>query len=133
MNADTFISALRAVEDRGELSQMVRLYGDDAELRNPTDERPHTGPEGAERFWTAYRAAFQSVHSDFRAVVEREGQAMLEWTSRGRTATGSDFEYDGVTVLEYDGDRVRRFRAYFDPADLHVPITPGGGPAPRAD
>ena len=133
MNAETFISALRAVEERGDLSEMVRLYGDDSELRNPTDDRPHTGPDGAERFWKAYRAAFERIHSDFHAIVEGDGQAMLEWTSRGRTAAGSDFEYDGVTVLEYEGDRVRRFRAYFDPSDLQVPLTPGGGPAPRAD
>ena len=133
MNAETFISALRAVEEQGDLSEMVRLYGDEAELRNPTDERPHTGPGGAERFWKAYRDAFESIHSDFHTIVETDGQAMLEWTSRGRTATGSDFEYDGVTVLEYDGDQVRRFRAYFDPSDLQVPMTPGGGRAPRAD
>ena len=133
MNAETFISALRAVEEQGDVSAMVRLYADDAELRNPTDQQPHTGPQGAEQFWTAYRHAFERIQSDFHAVVERDGQAMLEWTSRGRTATGNDFEYDGVTVLEYNGDRVQRFRAYFDPADLAVPMTPEGGRAPRAD
>lgn len=58
------------------------------------------------------------MHSEFRNVVETDRTALLEWQSRVRTAAGHDLTYDGVSVLEFDGDRIRRFRAYFDPTKL---------------
>jgi limonene-1,2-epoxide hydrolase len=118
MDARTFIDALHALEDRGELEPMVALFADDADLRNPSHVGPHRGPDGARRFWSAYRGTFRDIHSEFRHVLEDGGSALLEWTSRGRTTGGLDVAYDGVTVLEWEGDRLRRFRAYFDPGDL---------------
>ena len=118
--AERFIEALRRLEEGGDLEAMVPLYADGARLSNPTDERPHEGPDGARRFWGAYRAAFADVHSEFRNVVETDDVAILEWRSRGRTADGGDFEYDGVSVVEFADGRIRRFRAYFDPNELRA-------------
>lgn len=117
-HADRFIEALRALEEDDNLDDMVSLYADGAELRNPTDDAGHRGPEGARRFWDAYRHTFDEIHSEFHSVAEGDGVAMLEWTSRGRMAGGEEIEYDGVSVVEFDGDRIRRFRAYFDPLAL---------------
>ena len=52
---------------------------------------------------------------------------MLEWTSRGRLAHGTEFAYDGVSVVEYEDGEVRRFRAYFDPTALGHHVAPAGG------
>jgi ketosteroid isomerase-like protein len=38
----------------------------------------------------------------------------LEWTTSG-DANGKDVSYDGVSLLEIEGGKVSRFRAYFDP------------------
>ena len=46
MNAQTFIDALHAVEDRGDVEPMAALHADDAELRNPSHRAPPHGPEG---------------------------------------------------------------------------------------
>jgi ketosteroid isomerase-like protein len=120
--AGTFIDALRRLEDDGELERMVALYSEDAEVSNTIDGRPHRGQEGARVFWSAYRASFDRIHSEFRNVVESDEAALLEWRSDGRTAAGEDVSYDGVSVVEFDGARITRFRAYFDPHAL----SPGG-------
>ncbi|MEJ7810190.1 MAG: nuclear transport factor 2 family protein [Gemmatimonadaceae bacterium] len=113
-----FIDALHALERDRNSDAMVRLFADDAELSNATHTEPQRGAEAARHFWHGYRESFDEIASEFRNVVESEGAALLEWTSRGRLAGGGEVEYSGVSVLELDGERIRRFRAYFDPADL---------------
>lgn len=125
VNADTFIEALRAVEQQGDVEPMAALFADDAELRNPSDLHAHRGPDGAREFWRAYRATFEHVESSFRRIVADERGAALEWTSQGRAAGGTDFTYEGVTLLEWEGDRLGRFRAYFDPSDLTGAVSGG--------
>lgn len=131
MDAQDFIDALRAIEDHSDFSRMLELYADDCETRNASDHKPHRGREGAELFWRAYRAAFDVVRSEFRSLVEDDGHAVLEWTSRGRTSHGASFEYDGVSVIEFPDGEIRRFRAYFDPAALAHSVTNNGKSAPR--
>ena len=116
--AQEFVAALRRVEEEGEVEAMAALYADEAQLLNPTERTPHVGPDGARRFWEAYRKSFQTIRSRFHAVLESEGRIMLEWTSECRTAAGVDTSYDGVSVVETRDGRIARFSAYFDPAQL---------------
>ncbi len=128
---DRFIEALHALEERGDVERIASLFTEDAELRNPTDPRPHWGPEGARRFWGSYRRSFAEIHTEFRHVVEADGTAMLEWESRGRTSRGGPIRYDGVSVLEFEDDRVRGFRSYFDTRELAEQLARGLGPGGR--
>lgn len=116
--ADEFIAALRRVEDAGDVEAMAALHADDARISNPTDAQPHRGPDGARRFWDAYRKSFVRVHSEFHAVLESDTRVMLEWTSDCETAAGVATKYAGVSVVETRDGRIVRFAAYFDPADL---------------
>ena len=118
VSAEQFIAALRAVEERGDVSAMAPLYAADAEVGNVTMTEPARGPDGAEQFWTKYRESFTRVHSEFRNVVQTDRAVLLEWTSEVTTAAGVDTRYDGVSVVELEGDKIRRFHAYFDPNAL---------------
>jgi ketosteroid isomerase-like protein len=126
--AQEFVAALRRVEEDGEVEAMAGLYAEDARLQNPTERTPHgdeqVGPDGARRFWDAYRKSFQTIRSRFHAVLESDTRIMLEWTSDCRTAAGTDVSYDGVSVVETRDGRIVRFAAYFDPAQLtaHAPL-----------
>ena len=119
-HARRFIETLHRLEEQNDLDAMVALYTDEAELSNPVDTTPHRGQDGARRFWEMYRTSFREIHSEFRNVAASENVAFMEWSSRGRAADGSPVEYDGVTVVEFQGDKVQRFRAYFDPASVQV-------------
>ena len=119
--AASFIAALRALEETGDVETMVALYADDAETSGPTDSEPHRGREGARRFWRMYRDSFEEITSSFTNVVAGAGGTlMLEWTSEGRALTGGRVGYAGVSVVEMEGGRVRRFRTYFDTRDLEL-------------
>ena len=122
--ATRFIEALRRLERERNVDDMASLYGQDAKVKNPTHRTPHHGADGAREFWRHYMDTFEEIESTFRNVVESNDVAILEWTSRGRAVGGETFEYAGVSVVEYDGDRIRRFRAYFDPADLGAQVRP---------
>lgn len=116
--ARTFMDALATLERERDLGPIVSLFADEAHVGNVVHEDAFLGAAGARHFWKAYRAQFGEVRSEFRNVVESDGCVVLEWSSRGTTAAGAPFEYSGVSVLEHDGARVRRFHAYFDPRML---------------
>ena len=125
--AASFIAALRALEETGDIESIVALHDDDAEISGPTDAEPHRGREGARRFWRMYRDSFAEITSSFTNVVAGVGgTVMLEWTSEGRALTGGRVGYAGVSVLETQAGRVRRFRTYFDTRELELPARQAG-------
>jgi steroid delta-isomerase-like uncharacterized protein len=113
--AQRFIDALHTLESDRTADALAELYADDAKVGNIATTRTYDGPDGAKEFWTGYREAFGDIRSEFRNVVSDDGAALLEWQSKGTVANGEDIAYEGVTVLEVDGDRITRSTAYFDP------------------
>jgi ketosteroid isomerase-like protein len=125
--ARIFIEALERLEHAGDVAPIAALFDEHAELSNPADSlHPMHGVEGARQFWSDYRASFEAVRSEFRHVVEQGDVAVLEWVSAGRTTAGANVSCPGVSVLEFVGARIRRFHAYFDPADLLPRADPHG-------
>lgn len=116
--AKRFIDALHTLERDRDVEPMAALYADGAEVGNVVSLHEFKGPEGAREFWSRYRESFGEIESTFRNEIETEKRAALEWTSAGTTPGGGRFEYDGVTILEFEGDEVTRFRAFFNPSLL---------------
>jgi limonene-1,2-epoxide hydrolase len=116
---DTFIDALRRLEADGDTGPIAGLFTEDADVSNPLVRHDHEGARGAEAFWRSYRDAFSRIASSFRTVVEDERASLLEWVSEGETASGP-VRYGGVSVLEWDGDRIAAFRTYFDTAAVRT-------------
>ncbi len=116
--ADRFISALAQLEEGREVEPLIALYGDDADVGNINVPERFHGPDGARRFWIEYRGTFDTMKSEFRNVIATPERIALEWTTRGTSVDGKPIEYDGVSILEVEGETVTRFRAYFDPSDL---------------
>jgi hypothetical protein len=115
--AEKFIEALRELEANRNVEPLAALFADDAEIHNVvTIENSHR--LSARDFWTKYRENFGEIRSEFRSKIHGENNSALEWTSTGTNQEGHDFEYEGVSILEFDGDRIRRFFAYFNPGKL---------------
>jgi ketosteroid isomerase-like protein len=115
---DRFIEALHKLEAEREVETIAALYAENAEVGNVTATGDHAGPGGAREFWTKYRDTFGEMRSTFRNRVEGERAAALEWTTEGTTAGGEPFSYEGVSIIEHDGQSITRFRAYFNPEAL---------------
>jgi len=116
--ARRFIDALRRAEDARDPGPLVELFAEDCELQSLAVASPMTGRDGARRFWSAYLSSFAVVRSRFDRVTEADGLAVLEWTTTVKLGSGDEAAYRGVTIVEFTGDAVRRFRTYYDSAAL---------------
>ncbi|TCQ09903.1 SnoaL-like protein [Rhizobium sp. PP-F2F-G36] len=128
--ADTFISALSRLESDRDTDTIASLFTDDASLSNPLVSYDDGGVDAAKTFWSHYRDAFDEISSEFRAVMQTEGVAFLEWRSRG-SIDGEAFEYGGVSVLEEADGKIAAFRTYFDSAQIPRAHSAGGEGKPE--
>ena len=115
---DKFIEALGKLEADENVDEIVSLFADDCEVGNVATHENMSGTEGARQFWTNYRKTFGEIKSTFKNKLETDGTAALEWTSKGTSVNGSEIDYEGVSILETEGDKIKRFFAYFNPAKL---------------
>ena len=122
--AEKFVEALGRLEAAGELEPLVSLFADECEVGNVVSPEKFRGREGAREFWGAkYRDTFGEVRSTFRNVFAAANRAALEWTTEGTASDGRPVRYDGVSILETEGERITRFRAYFDAGALGRQLT----------
>jgi ketosteroid isomerase-like protein len=116
--AERFKEALWKLEEDREVEALVEIHTEDCSIGNVTVPGTFDGHEGLREFWTNYRKTFDEMKSEFRNVfADDAGHAALEWTTNA-TEDGDDVSYEGVSILEIEGDKVRRFMAYFDPRSL---------------
>ena len=116
--AAEFIEALSRLETNGELDPIVAMFDPAAEIGNPLTPEPLRGQSGVREFWESYRSTLGPIRSEFRAIIESDSSAALEWTSRGNAPAGGELVYSGVSILDFAGDKLCRFQAYFDPRAL---------------
>ena len=130
--AKRFVEALGRLEAGRDLEPMVALFSEGSEVGNVVSPEKFGGREGAREFWGAkYRDTFGEVKSTFRNVFAAAGRAALEWTTEGTAADGSPIRYEGVSILETDGESITRFCAYFDASNLGRQILHGAQPHGR--
>lgn len=111
-----FVRGLQRLENRGEVEELISICTEDISLSNLSRPNQVHGIAGAYRFWRDYAFSFLKIHSRFSRVTETEDRAVLEWVSEGILPNGLPIVYEGVTILDFSGDRIRRFKSYFDTA-----------------
>ncbi len=116
--ARRFIDALHKLERDRDLDAIVATFAERCDVGNVVSPRTFEGREGAREFWSVYRETLGEVESTFRNVIVTADRAALEWTTKGTASQGHAINYDGVSILEIEGDAITRFRAYFNPAEL---------------
>lgn len=116
--AKQFIEALHRLERERDLDTIASLFADDAEIDNVTSVAGKEGQGGVREFWRVYRETFDDMDSSFRNEIFMNGRAALEWVTKGSSKNGHAIQYEGVSILEIDGDKITRFYAYFDPRKL---------------
>jgi steroid delta-isomerase-like uncharacterized protein len=111
--ADGFLEALRKLEEDRDVEALLEIHTEDCEVGNVSVPQTFRGHDGLREFWTSYRSTFGEIKSTFRNVFATEDRAALEWTTEG-TSNGDAVSYQGVSILEVEDGKVRRFMAYFD-------------------
>ncbi len=116
--AERFVEALWRLEEDRDVEALVAIHTEECDVGNVAVPETFSGHEGLREFWTGYRKTFGEMKSEFRNIfADNAGRAALEWTTQG-TSNGNTVSYDSVSILETEGDKVSRFRAYFDPRRL---------------
>lgn len=115
--AENFKEALWKIELNRDVEPMLDVLSEDCEVGNVAVSETFHGQEEAREFWTQYRKTFEEMESSFRNVFATDGRAALEWTTEA-TEEGKTISYEGVSILEIEGDEVKRFMAYFDASHL---------------
>ncbi len=113
---ERFADALHRIDADRDTGPMVELTADDAELMKLDGNHRATGKDGAATFWEDYRNVFGDLETTFTHTVVGEDIAALEWTSTGTLRSGKPFEYNGVTVIQGDDEKVSGVRTYYDSA-----------------
>lgn len=125
--AKVFAAALKTYETDGNLDRFLEQFTDECEVSSVSSPRILHGKDGARHFWSAYRGLLKDVRSEFRNMIESDGRVALEWKTEGISPSGERIRYEGTSVLEFDGGKVKRFFAYFDPHRLGLELTGGTG------
>lgn len=110
-----FVEALHKLEADRDLETICGLFSEDCDIGNVVTEDKDIG---VREFWKNYRDSFDTVNSTFRNEIFTGEATALEWTTSGTSNGGNEFQYDGVSILETEGDKITRFHAYFDPNKL---------------
>lgn len=118
--AEEFKQSLQTLEQKKDVTVITKFFADDVELKRLTDEDYH-GKDGATKFWKEYLNTFKTQDTTFYNTAETDGTALLEWRSEGELPNGKPFSYRGVSVLEHDGEKVSKFRTYYDSAVFAEP------------
>jgi ketosteroid isomerase-like protein len=130
--AQRFVDALARLEEEGDLDSLVELFGDDAQVSNVASHRTFQGRDGARHFWREYKGMLRQVKSTFRNMIEAGDRVALEWESNGTAHNGAAVAYEGVSIIEWDGEHIVRFQAYFDPRVLGLELSQGTAPRSEA-
>lgn len=107
------------------MEPLLELFSEDAQVSNVASRRTFQGRDGARDFWREYKGMLHQVKSTFRNKIEAGDRVALEWESRGTAHNGAAVDYEGVSIIEWDGERISRFYAYFDPRVLGLELSQG--------
>ena len=112
---ERFIAELSRVESGGDVAGIADLFSPECEVGNNTLTAPLKGQDGAREFWENYRKSLGKIRSEFRNKIVSDDRAALEWTTKG---DNDEINYEGVSILEFEGEKISRFFAYFNPAKV---------------
>ena len=115
--AERFKEALWKLEEDRDVEALVEIHAEDCSVGNVAVPKTFNGHDGLREFWINYRNTFDEMKSEFRNVFDEAGHAALEWTTNA-TEGDKNVSYAGVSILEIEGGKVKRFMAYFDPRSL---------------
>jgi ketosteroid isomerase-like protein len=113
---ERFASALHELHQNRKVEPLVDLFADDATLDKAGMPHGKSGKDGARTFWQEYRDVFDRIDATFTHTAAGDDLAYLEWTSEGTLRNGTDFRYDGVSVLQSQNEEIGAFRTYYDTA-----------------
>jgi ketosteroid isomerase-like protein len=102
---------------------LLDMFTPDVTLTHPVYPKS-AGRDAVARFFTDYiPSRFPKYFEYAPNVIVEQNQAAAEWIFEVTRPDGRPATLTGITVLEFDGDRIKTIKIFTDPMQL-------GGPAP---
>ena len=99
------------------------MFAPDVTLIHPVYPKS-TGRDAVGRFFTEYiPSRFPQYFEYAPNVIVEENQAAAEWIFEVTRLDGKPATLTGITVLEFDGDRIKTIKIFTDPTQLGVSRT----------
>ena len=101
-------------------SKLAGFFAEGATYYEPDFAEAKDGASGigavAEKTWADWpEASFEEV-----SVTVEDPRVVLEWRSTATHSSGKTVNLEGVDVLEWDGDKLKSARVYYD---VHARVT----------
>jgi ketosteroid isomerase-like protein len=98
----------------GDAGALVAFFADGGTYYEPSMAGPVAAAEGikssAETTWRDWPGAtFEAV-----TVIVGGDKVAVEWRSSATHRIGTDVNLEGVDILEFDGDKIKSCRVYYD-------------------
>ena len=106
------------LHSRREWSGLLDMFAVDVVLIHPVYPKS-TGRDAVGRFFTEYiPSRFAKYYEYAPNVIVEENQAAAEWIFEVTRADGQPATLTGITVLEFDGDRIKTIKIFTDTKQL---------------
>ncbi|MDQ7823564.1 MAG: nuclear transport factor 2 family protein [Candidatus Eremiobacteraeota bacterium] len=81
----------------------------------------YKGKEAVRKYFRRMHIAVPDLAFTILHIAESGKVAIIEWINRGKTRRGGPYENRGVTVLEFEGEKIWELRDYLDTEKLKGP------------
>ncbi len=110
-----YFAALRAMD----ADAFTAMFATDGVTHDPVGTPPHAGHAAIRQFVTGIFGLFDTVGLTEDHVFVAGNGAAVKWTGRGRGKNGAEVTFEGVDVMEVNGEgKIRVLHAYWDPAPV---------------
>ncbi len=110
------LSTFWTAVSQGDVDSMVSVFAEDAVSQEPYGMPALEGPEAIRQFFQGLSGAFQTISFTRDRTHIAGNRAAVVWSANGTMADGTDVSFDGVDVVEFNGDgEIQRLWGYFEP------------------
>ena len=109
------------LHSRRDWTELSDMFAPDVTLIHPVYPKS-TGRDAVGRFFTDYiPSRFLKYYEYAPNVIVEENQAAAEWIFEVTRLDGQAATLKGITVLEFDGERIKTIKIFTDPMQLGSP------------
>jgi ketosteroid isomerase-like protein len=121
-SVERYYSAVNA----NDVDACAAMFAPGAAMRDPVGMPPATDDNARRQRYQGIALAFETFAITTRQLVALAGEAAATWSATGKTRTGRDVTFDGISTFIFDSEgRITQMSAYWDVSAI-MTATAGG-------
>lgn len=112
-SVETYYRALSS----GDIEAVLAMFAETGVMRDPVGSPAADTDMARRQRYAGIGAMFDEFAITPESIVPGGDEAAARWSARGRTKTGRDVTFSGISTFVFDGDgQIAVMSAYWDPA-----------------